>query len=78
MNYSALSVEELEQKIRELTIERQRVVALARELTALRDAKVRETELREKFNLSSEAEREALRQIISGAGGIASGEKVGE
>ena len=65
INYQDLSVEELDQRLLEISNERDRLWEVAKQITQIRDQKVTLQRAQEKLAAMSPAEREALTRAIS-------------
>lgn len=76
-NYENMSVEELEKKNIELSNERAKIRNEQKKVNAIREKKLATEGAKKKFSSMSPADKEAMAQVISNAGGIASKEDVG-
>ncbi len=72
-----MSIEELEAENLKLMGKKDEIRLKQREINDLMTKKIAEAEAKRKFDSMSDAEKSALAQIVSNAGGIESKEKVG-
>lgn len=76
MNYETMTVDQLEAELQRLTAERAKLRGEALKVQAVLDQKYAAMRAAILLESMSDAEKAALAQAVSGAGGIASGEQV--
>jgi hypothetical protein len=77
MNYEEMTLQELELENEKLMEQKEAIREKQKRINEIMTKKMVEAETRKKYKSMSEAEKEALTQIISGAGGIKSKEEMG-
>jgi len=76
-DYENMTVEQLEKENQKLMAKRREIVSEQRILNAVRDRKIIEAKAKATIEGMTDSEKAALTQVLSGAGGIGSEEKVG-
>ena len=76
-DYENMTVEQLEAENQKLMAKRREIVSEQRILNAVRDRKIIEAKAKATIEGMTDSEKAALSQVLSGVGGIGSGEKVG-